>query len=307
MCIAILNKSTVLNKDVFINSFQNNPDGIGMAFSDGTKVQTVKRMTDPSSLYDVYLKIRYQTDLPIMIHSRIGTSGKKDLSNVHPFKINENLAFMHNGVISYTEIYNNESDTRHIARFMQALSDPDTLLDELSIEYSFILELAGYGSKFIFMHSDGRYSIMNEQKGHWDDDADTWYSNDGYKKIDYSWYGNQKVYKSGSAKTGSGTGTGTWCNDWYTGGNYVKKSDKNMTHFETMEKKVIEYFHYTKEDFFSLSDNEVADLVQDVIDWFGMSGGYYKALKDLYKLAKDGADIDGSGAGTGNLSISGEL
>jgi hypothetical protein len=269
MCIAILNKSTLLEKEVFLNSFDNNPDGIGIAYSDGKQIQTVKRMDKPEELYSFYCKVRSKIDSPILIHARIGTSGGKTLKNVHPFKITKNLAMMHNGVISYPLIHKDESDTLHLVRFIQALKNPDAVLNPASLEYGFIEDMAGYGSKFIFLHSDGSYSIINEDKGHWDSENDTWYSNDGYKKISYKWHGNTKIW-----------------ND-YTPFTYnhkpkaeTSKPGKSENEIIKMEREIIDFYHFRKYD--ELTDSQIIDSINEYFTWFNIQGNYYQSLKTLY-------------------------
>ena len=287
MCIAILNKSTLLEKEVFINSFENNPDGIGIAYSDGKQIQTVKRMDKPEELYNFYCKVRAKIDTPIMIHARIGTSGGKTLKNVHPFKVNKDLALMHNGVISYPLIHKDESDTLHFVRFVQALKDPETVLNEASLEYGFLEDLIGFGSKFIFLHTDGRYSIINESKGHWDDDNDTWYSNDAYKECNYVWYGNHKVYK-GSYYADSDYQFGSVYSDKKGKTSAAKnapKESKKLGYFAEMERDIVEYYDYRGQKFNELSDDDISDIINEILSWFGdsITGTYYTALKQLHE------------------------
>jgi len=272
MCIAILNRQKTLSKNTIIHSFENNPDGIGMAYADKGKIQTVKRMNDPAGFYNLYKAIRERTKTPIFIHARIGTSGTNDLKNVHPFKITKKLVMMHNGIISYPKLFTQESDTRHLVRFIQSFRNPASVLDQSSIEYGFIDQLAG-SSKFIFMNTEGDYSIINEGLGHWDADGDTWYSNETYKKVSYKMYGNKKVYNS--------------CNygqNWgYQWGDYkpktMKKEARNETLIQKQEQRIIEAF--TNLNYWSMKDYEVVNGVSDCIDAFGIAGSYYEAIAKI--------------------------
>ena len=40
-------------------------------------------------------------------------------------------------------------------------------------------------SKLAFLDSSGHINIINEHLGHWSDDNNIWYSNDGYKSCNY--------------------------------------------------------------------------------------------------------------------------
>jgi hypothetical protein len=58
----------------------------------------------------------------------------------------------------------------------------------------FISEYIGY-SKLLFLDSDDKYTIINEELGKWTDG--NWYSNDSYKQYnDFKYYGNEKVYNT---------------------------------------------------------------------------------------------------------------
>lgn len=190
MCIAIVNKSEFLAESVFENSFENNPDGCGMAYVMDGKVRIIHNLHSWKSLYDEYALIRPKTKYPIMIHFRIGTSGIKDERNIHPFMINSDMALIHNGMISYNSIYEDKSDTWHFVEFLKSLKSPKNLLNPDSIEFNSISALTS-GSKLCILHNSGRFSILNESAGTWD--GDSWYSNNTYK---YGLY-NPKDWNSG--------------------------------------------------------------------------------------------------------------
>lgn len=276
MCIAIVNKRSTLSKETFKNSFENNPDGLGIAYFEGGRLKIKKSLKSYEDIYSKYLKVRKRIKTPIFIHARIGTSGGKTIANVHPFAITKDIAFMHNGVISYPKIFKDESDTRHLGRFIQKLSNPHSLFDPLSIEYGFIEDIAG-SSKFCFLDNKGNVSIINEDLGHWDKSLDTWYSNDTYKKVSYKMYGNKKVYNStyGSA----------WnCDYW----NYKPAPAKkpSLSKYPKIERDLIEEF--TGKDYDTLTDWERINEVKNIGDSFGYSTHpYYTFLdtihEDFYK------------------------
>lgn len=193
MCIAIVNKHSLLTEDIFKNSFDNNPDGAGMAFINKGKISVIKEMKSYLNLYNKYVKVRQNNELPILIHFRIGTSGIKDKRNVHPFMINKDMCLIHNGMIDYQIINKDYSDTWHFTQLLKSLKSPERLLNTSSIENA-MFEAFTTGSKVAFLHSSGQFSILNEESGMWV--GDTWFSNDTYKECDYYNYGGKVIYKS---------------------------------------------------------------------------------------------------------------
>ena len=202
MCIAILNtkKSGRLPKKQIQNSWDNNDMGAGLLWTKNNKLNVFK-----SYEYDEYLEkyneIRDDKSIGnIVLHFRIATSGYNGEHNLHPFLTNDDLGFVHNGVIK--GLGNKSfSDTYEFNDMLKKFKH-----NFLSCEMSkyFISEYIGY-SKLIFLDNKDKYTIINEELGKWTDG--NWYSNDSYKEYkDYVYYGNQKVAKAG-------TGVSSWSLD----------------------------------------------------------------------------------------------
>jgi predicted glutamine amidotransferase len=202
MCIAILNKTSVLTLDVIKNSFENNPDGAGLcAVIDGKlKIYKELKSANYKSFYAEYLKMREKTDKPVLLHFRIGTSGIKDERNIHPFLINAKLALIHNGMINYNVVDNNFSDTWHFTQLLKSLRNPAKLLNEKSLEYQ-MLSAFTKSSKIAILHVSGQYSILNESAGKWSND--TWYSNETYKSCNYRNVGGKIIYNNSTSHKSS--------------------------------------------------------------------------------------------------------
>jgi predicted glutamine amidotransferase len=192
MCIAIVNKNSMLPASVFQHSFENNPDGCGMAYIDGKKMVVEKELSSWQSMYQKYVEARQSTSKPILLHFRIGTSGIKDERNIHPFLINNNLSLIHNGMISYNSIDEDFSDTWHFTELLKSLKNPNNLLNSNSLEFQ-MLSAFTKGSKIALLHTNGNFSILNEDAGKWVDD--TWYSNETYKECSYFNVGGKQVSK----------------------------------------------------------------------------------------------------------------
>jgi hypothetical protein len=193
MCIAILNTFGTLPESHIRNSFSNNPDGVGMAWIQNGKIETFRTMKDIEKLISLYKDIRTWNEYPILLHFRIGTHGRKDLTNVHPFSINSDLVMIHNGIVDSPVIDVNKSDTYPLSLFLSKLDTYRNLIDEDSLEFGFCESLAGTYSKIVFMNNEGRYSIVNEDLGHWIDND--WYSNYTYQACDYYDVGGKSVKK----------------------------------------------------------------------------------------------------------------
>jgi predicted glutamine amidotransferase len=179
MCIAIVNRIGTLPLETFTASFKNNPDGIGMAFTDGEEVRTIRTMTNPEKLHDLYLAIREDNPHPILIHARIGTHGSKDLGNVHPFKLDKQTALIHNGIVDAPTYRPDRSDTWHLVDLLKMMQRPAQLFDTTTNAHQWLKELAGY-SKIALLNAQGQTVIIGEEKGTWING--TWYSNGTYKE-----------------------------------------------------------------------------------------------------------------------------
>lgn len=112
MCrIAICTKSR-MTKNVFMQSWESNPDGAGYAFYKGGKIQAIKGMMRKDVAHKIYRDI----PLPHIAHFRIGTGGGTMPSLTHPFLCLEDSPsfktysgdiplLFHNGIVSgWTDI-----------------------------------------------------------------------------------------------------------------------------------------------------------------------------------------------------------
>lgn len=117
MCIIVSKEKNKLipTKEILKNCFDNNPDGAGFMYVYDKKVNIEKGFMNFESLYNRIIELDKQINLKkrsLIIHFRIGTSGKNDKATCHPFpisnnanelraeKITCNLAMVHNGIIS---------------------------------------------------------------------------------------------------------------------------------------------------------------------------------------------------------------
>jgi predicted glutamine amidotransferase len=192
MCIIAIQPIGKKIKDSTLrNCWDNNNDGAGIMYAMDGKVIVHKELYS----FEKFLAHKKQIDklgVNIVLHFRISTSGMIDKNNIHPFKVNENLYFCHNGILDIhvpndskvndTQIYNNV--------FLKGMH-PKFIYNESTrnlIQYSI-----GQRNKFVFLDNKGQFFILNEQQGSWVDGV--WYSNETYS---YSYKGYS--YKAKSTK-----------------------------------------------------------------------------------------------------------
>lgn len=185
MCIAILNAKGTLPKQILKNCEENNPDGMGFMYAANGKINIHKQMGGFKSFYKKYVAARNQhPDKKFVLHFRIATHGKVDLENCHPFSVNRNLAFVHNGMISIdTKATPHLSDTNVFNRIVLK-EMPENFHKNMAVQH-LIEEYIGH-SKLVFLDKHGDASIYNEHLGIWDDG--NWFSNDTYE-YSYSYGG----------------------------------------------------------------------------------------------------------------------
>jgi hypothetical protein len=195
MCIAILNNSSKLTRETLENSWNNNPEGAGLLWSERGKVKTFKTYKR-KELIKTYYKLRAEIETPIVLHFRIATSGHERYTNLHPFIVNDSLAFVHNGILS--GLGNKQhSDTYEFNEMLKKL--PANFL-QCRTTFEFI-EAYISTSKLIFLDGSGRATIANEKAGAWDNEGN-WFSNDSHKyDLDFYYFGNQKVSKASHKPT----------------------------------------------------------------------------------------------------------
>jgi hypothetical protein len=196
MCIAILNtKGTTLKKEILRNCWENNGDGAGMLYINNNKqLETFKEMKSFENFYKKYQEVRkLYGKRNIVLHFRISTHGRVNETNCHPFLVDDNVGFVHNGMIYDVPTSPDFSDTYMFNEIVlkgmkEGFHKNDVLLD-------MIADFIGNGSKLVFLDVEDNWTIVNEVAGHWN--LGCWFSNSSYKQVN-NWvdYGGTKKYKS---------------------------------------------------------------------------------------------------------------
>ena len=183
MCLAIYKpQGNPISIDNLKHGWDNNDDGAGYCFINENNDIIIKKFMSWDAFIKEYVPdvTAYGDDSPFLIHFRITSKGATNIDNCHPFKVNDDMAIIHNGTISNIDIdkLDRRSDTKIFAEEYLA-NIGETLLDNI-----YVFELAqgfiGY-SKVCILHRERGVFILNEHLGHWNDEDDCWYSNESYK------------------------------------------------------------------------------------------------------------------------------
>ncbi|MBK7105908.1 MAG: class II glutamine amidotransferase [Ignavibacteriae bacterium] len=183
MCIIILNTKEHLTKELLNECWQTNSDGAGIMYAIDGKINIFKELKNFNTFYEYYSTLRKEfKKTKIALHFRIATSGNIDLYNIHPFYVNENLAFMHNGIINI--LLQKKSKISDTIAFNQKILKqlPQNFLNN----HALVELISRYAerSKLLFMNNHGKYWIINEHLGHWDKKGN-WYSNYSYCELPF--------------------------------------------------------------------------------------------------------------------------
>jgi glutamine amidotransferase len=178
MCIIISNEAgKIIPKDHLVQSFEHNDDGAGFAWAENDELHIEKGFMTFADFWNAYEPHQGKASV---VHFRITTHGDTDVANTHPFLVGKNLAFAHNGIINAIQRPDiTKSDTYW---FNQKILVPIYKRDSRFIFKEpfkeLIKEYIGY-SKLVFLNNKGHSTIINEDKGVWDNGI--WYSNTSYK------------------------------------------------------------------------------------------------------------------------------
>ena len=196
MCIAILNKpNQTLRRKHLKNCWNNNDDGAGMSWvSKKGNINIFKELNSFDVFYQKYISVRkHNPESNMLLHFRIKTHGKTDKTNCHPFKVSNELAFCHNGVIRDVEDHDHYSDTIMFNRTILRQLPKSFIYNKATL--TLIEEFIGSGNKLIFLTNKNEAIIINESVG--EHTKKGWFSNDSWKRTnDYVWAGSRKISRN---------------------------------------------------------------------------------------------------------------
>lgn len=192
MCIIVYKPANVdmPTWETLQRCFDANKDGAGFMFRHDGRVEIRKGFLTFDALKVALECEPFLTDVKaaeIGIHFRWATHGNVDAANCHPFPVTTNVgmlrgtcvrakaALMHNGVIpEFSLVKSDASDTRLFVK---------VLADMRNIDANAAFLLTGRG-KFLLMTRASTIRV-----GQFVEDGGVFYSNDGYKEVEYVYPG----------------------------------------------------------------------------------------------------------------------
>lgn len=215
MCIAIVRRPYAeISEEALHNCAVNNPDGFGFTYVrediTGVRKLIIKKTMD----YEIFIRqyrraVKLNPESVFLIHFRIATHGTVNKFNCHPFRVNKNMTFIHNGIITGVGVDSLKSDTQLFnEKVLKVMPKGFEKVDGIKL----LLEKFLSGSKLATLDIDGNYTIYNESAGHWKDNV--WYSNYSYsygKRVVTTYYGSgygqYDTTKKGKKDRGAGATT----------------------------------------------------------------------------------------------------
>lgn len=179
MCLLITGQAKTI-RNVFLNTqgliddvYNNNPDGVGVMYSDGRKLSVSKFLPKNADEVRQFITSLPNDDRSMALHFRMKTHGLIDMENCHPYQVNSDTWLAHNGVLHTGNAADpDKSDTWHFINDYLSTVPTDTLHNPQ------FLRLVGEfinNNRFAIMSADGRLSVVNRQQGI--EVAGVWFSN----------------------------------------------------------------------------------------------------------------------------------
>ena len=185
MCLAIYKPAnvTIDELDYLKAGYKNNSHGAGFAWLHKSRLYIKKGYFNYNDFLDAYLATIEKYNNPAMlIHFRLASLGLLSKENCHPFRIDKNCVFIHNGTFLQEAFYDKDqlkSDTQLVnERVLQPLQEKHYDIINSQDAIRVIKRVAGARNKLIFLNSNNEHLIINENNGFWDNGV--WYSNQGY-------------------------------------------------------------------------------------------------------------------------------
>lgn len=178
MCIIVIKPANITfpSIETMETCFLNNPDGAGYMTTNNNKVHIRKGMMNFMAFEREYTKIlkSNRIELPYIFHFRIGTHGKNDQGNTHPFAVQPSYSFMrkvntlsnygiaHNGIINNIGFNSIYSDTME---FVSNILSPLIKAKDSILDYpnnQIIKNILGNSNKLAFLHNSGRIETYGQ-------------------------------------------------------------------------------------------------------------------------------------------------
>lgn len=173
------------------NGMQTNNDGSGYAFKKDGKLYLSKGYRSVDSIVTNIMSHKLKLTDELIIHHRIGTSGKKDNINMHPFVVSSDIEdikhtegytkfpiMAHNGVFGKFSDYNSDfSDTVHFIKDFMSTPELISMMARDSVKFEKLFTQVLGGNKLAFLFENRDLILTGEFK----EDDGCFHSNGGYK------------------------------------------------------------------------------------------------------------------------------
>jgi len=264
MCIIIAkNKNGRLpNEEELKNSFEYNSDGAGFMYVDNGKVVIDKGYMTYDSFIKHYHKLlqKYNNfnNKSLVIHCRIGTSGKNTKGNTHPYPITnkqrllkskkvytDEIGIVHNGIIRGYGTINGLNDTQeYISKYLYPLyKNYEDFYKNEGIRENIAIST---GSKFAILENTEKIYLIGE----FIEDNGLYFSNETYKpyRFKYSYYDYSDYYQESfddeMIEEELFPLEDNWFVDMYGNGNTIIVGEKEL------------YFNYITGELYEYKNNE---------------------------------------------------
>lgn len=176
-------------------AYENNPDGVGIMYHDGKKVQVIRGLLDFDATWGILSLLRAH-QYKFACHFRYRTKGPISSKTCHPFRIREyrkigkgkndgfNTFMMHNGTFMHITVPKGQSDTQAMAGYLETLVNKHgshLLTDQSNLRQ--MGKKVGDYNKMVFMNDNGEVNIVNAKSGFVK--GGIWYSNNYSFTVDY--------------------------------------------------------------------------------------------------------------------------
>ena len=184
MCIICVKEKGIKmpEENIIRTMFEENPDGAGIMYQENKKVFIKKGFMEIEPLLE-YLKTRDWTDLPVVLHFRIGTAGPNNELNCHPYPVGManftegecELGMVHNGIL-YDYDPPKDSDINDTQVFLHEIVEklPKNWLKNSAIKT--LIEHETKGSRLTFLDKNGSITKF----GKFEKYEGCYYSNESY-------------------------------------------------------------------------------------------------------------------------------
>lgn len=190
MCIiASVPKGQTIDKSTLETMWKHNSDGGGISWIDDKgKIRVFKTMKLQPFIKKFNEVIdNYGEEADVLVHMRIATHGSVCMDNNHPFNVDTQTVFAHNGILPqqfHPPAKRDISDTRYFNETFLQYQKLTALDDSRYIDH--LGSVIGSYNKLVILSANPKLRrdsyIINETSGEWSDGV--WYSNDSY--LEYS-------------------------------------------------------------------------------------------------------------------------